>query len=312
MNRLSRAAFTLVELLVVIAIIGILIGMLLPAVQQVREAARRASCMNNQRQIGIGLQNFESSNEHFPPAWNGNGSVAGYNNDNDEYLQPWTQRPNNGGNFYGWSFFILPYLEQNTLYDQFDTTRNWSQVDGWSVKDVVEYQCPSDSGPDLQGNSSYSGNNGLNQGKLNYPACIGSLSYGDRNNGLLRSEWGVVWQDSRTTYGLIKDGASNTIFTGERDSLKANSAGRRGAIWIGRQNSQRQSCTGRGPGNATNTANAPNGSNIGWNIIASLHPNGGTTGLCDGSTHFISDNIDLEILRRLSAFGDGDVIYAKF
>ena len=145
---IRNQGFTLVELLVVIAIIGILIGMLLPAVQQVREAARRTSCMNNSRQQMLAMHNFESAHQHFPPAWNGQGSVPGYGNDGNEYLSPWTQR---FGNFLGWQTFILPFGEQNNLFEEFSLTQGWSQTDvnpisgiAPSTRVVENYRCPSD------------------------------------------------------------------------------------------------------------------------------------------------------------------------
>ena len=106
MKTHKRFAFTLVELLVVIAIIGILIGMLLPAVQQVREAARRSECMNNLRQIGIACQNFESSFQRFPTA---GGAVQQFVNPAEK------AEPQFGYEWSSWMFQILPFVEQQAL-----------------------------------------------------------------------------------------------------------------------------------------------------------------------------------------------------
>lgn len=113
-RRIGRRAFTLVELLVVIAIIGILIGMLLPAVQQVREAARRTACLNNLKQIGVASLNFESAHGHLPTvglAMNGFG--AGINGPSG---QPNIRSKTSVENL-TWSYQILPFMEQNNLYD---------------------------------------------------------------------------------------------------------------------------------------------------------------------------------------------------
>ena len=305
----TRNAFTLVELLVVIAIIGILIGMLLPAVQRVREAARLKACQNNSRQQMLALLNYENTHQHFPPAWNGEGSVDGYGNDRDEFLAPWEQR---FGNFLGWQAFILPFIEQNNVYSELSLERGWSQTDvspitGVAVSNRViqAYTCPSDMTG--EGHSKYSANNGGPNGRSSYVISIGSLSFGDRNNELLKELWGVGWQDSKTSFAMMSDGSSNTLFIGERDNVKMNSSGDHGALWIGRQGWRRQAISGRGPGNATDFSNAPNGANIGWNVAASLHPGGATIGLGDGSVHFLSDNVSLEVMKNMCAIADGVV-----
>lgn len=130
-----RSAFTLVELLVVIAIIGVLVALLLPAVQAAREAARRSSCSNNLRQIGLGLQNFESTYKTFPSS-----------------LRPVI--PNASGQYDGWSAQgqILPYLEQGNLYNNinFDLTYNGQTIvvsgqnQAIAAVRVSTYQCPSE------------------------------------------------------------------------------------------------------------------------------------------------------------------------
>jgi len=105
MSRRNVSGFTLVELLVVIAIIGILIGMLLPAVQQVREAARRIDCSNKSRQLGLAVMNYESANGVFPPGWIVNDSI----NTSGSELSGW-----------GWSSIILPFIEAGNLSEQID------------------------------------------------------------------------------------------------------------------------------------------------------------------------------------------------
>src|SRR4051794_22115856 len=137
----KRAAFTLIELLVVIAIIAILIGLLLPAVQKVREAAARAKCQNNLKQIALGLHNYESANGCFPP---------GYRD-----TRPDTQ-PGPG---WGWPAFLLPYVEQSALHSQIDPEHTLlgngldiATPTPQTLTRLSVYVCPSDSGPPTNAN----------------------------------------------------------------------------------------------------------------------------------------------------------------
>ena len=121
----KQNGFTLVELLVVIAIIGILIGMLLPAVQQVREAARRTDCLNNLRQIGLGAHNFESSFQRFPTA---GGVVEEFTYDEEEFESIF------GYDHLSWMFQILPFVEQGNISNQRDNL---------GIYEIIEFEVPS-------------------------------------------------------------------------------------------------------------------------------------------------------------------------
>lgn len=210
-----RTAFTLVELLVVIAIIGILVALLLPAVQQAREAARRLQCQNNLKQLGLALHNYHDSRLTFPPSsiWS-NLSL--------------TQTKNNGNLGPNWVILILPYLEQQGLYDSFNFKQPISHADNMAARSTVlqVMLCPSDGfNRRLFKGSANSGTSNLgdNWGRGNYAAnaALGFMTStqhgandaaGETSQGWQNSQKrGVMGANSCVDIGGIKDGTTNTI-----------------------------------------------------------------------------------------------------
>ncbi len=184
-------AFTLIELLVVIAIIAILIALLLPAVQQSREAARRTQCRNNLKQIALAIHNYESTNATLPPSMAINPAVTSNNS---------------------WSIHgrILPYLEQVNLYSQIDLSRAWGNFPVISGFRVPVYACPSDPKSDRARDT---GTNGI----FLMPTCYG-FNFGtwlifDPTTG--RGGDGATFPNSKIRIASITDGTSNTLLTSE-------------------------------------------------------------------------------------------------
>ncbi len=302
MRRRVKGGFTLVELLVVIAIIGILIALLLPAVQAAREAARRIQCSNHFKQAGVALHTYHDTHKCFPPGW---------------------MHAENGcgpGRFegFGWSAFTLPYLEQNDIYDnlifdvsiaRFKDEPNGRRNAGGAT--VSTYLCPSDPQSDLRilWTSVWSSPDGQGQfGRTNMAGVADSVEWrcfgaGGRfpdadANGILRG-----WDT--TAIRDVSDGTSHTLLVGEITGSHAGTY--EGWIWA-----------------STNILDASGGIN-GANSIpggdewepftwqkrypfSSYHPGGCQFGLADGSSHFISENIDQVTLERLAARDDGMIV----
>lgn len=212
----------MVELLVVIAIIGILIGMLLPAVQQVREAARRTACMNNIRQLALACLNFESAHMHFPPGWNG--WVAG---GVPRYISPWNNRQstNYRGNYHGWGTYILPQLENANLYDMIDKNVSFGidqlKPDGNPIGATIlpSFICPSC--PTDEFNQVYTGDASIGfHAKSNYIGCSGYNTWESlRRDRSRTNQWGMFGMNEKVRFGQILNGSSNVLLLGERVNL---------------------------------------------------------------------------------------------
>ncbi len=260
-NHDQRNGFTLVELLVVIAIIGILIGMLLPAVQQVREAARRTACANNLRQNALASLNYESSLQRFPPGVNASSSYE-FKRNEDPVLS--SRSDSSVGPQIGWSVFILPFIEQSNLETQLKTATNgwdndWSsQLNGNGeliVSEVIpSFICPSDSSPDGDFNKFWTEDSVVSSGselasKSNYVGCMGantgtgapdgitSVAIGLNRTQANSDEWGIYGVNSRSAIADITDGTSNVLAFGERSSRSEVELGgtrdQYGATWGG-------------------------------------------------------------------------------
>lgn len=228
MNTIKRNAFTLVELLVVIAIIGILIGMLLPAVQQVREAAQRTACANKMRQIGLAVHNYESAHGHFPVNQVGPGlpdGVGGF-----------------GPGYYSWLVPLLPFVEQENLHSRFDLTINNGDGDGFLIgashpnaeaaaTPVDLFICPSNTpssdnrvmGFANPASSNYAGNIGWPSRASGFTGERPANSF----NGAIPLENPtnpVPWHGSSVSgFAQILDGTSNTALISERLIQTGNS-----------------------------------------------------------------------------------------
>jgi len=216
MNAQRRSGFTLIELLVVIAIIAILIGLLLPAVQKVREAAARMKCQNNLKQIGIAIHGYHDAMGRFPP-----GSSAD--------IPPWkTTPPTDPIQDWGssWMVHMLAYIEQTAVLSkwQFAGQSGWQSANNNSTikgLTISIYRCPSTSLPDLNPYSStLPGAGGVGIMYTSYTSISGSaIDSGIKTYGTnLVSEQGILYANSMVTMLQINDGTSNTVMVGEQSN----------------------------------------------------------------------------------------------
>jgi prepilin-type N-terminal cleavage/methylation domain-containing protein len=310
-----RAGFTLVELLVVIAIIGILIAMLLPAVQQVREAARRATCQNHIRQQLIALHNHESSYMRFPSAHLVNPRWYGWDTQIDEAPQGYvTTSPTsypNGPPFWSWSMKIAPFIEANNMHDTANLTSGPSGWPWWQYfpgvtppKTIVGavygiYICPSE----FRALDAWvdSGNPNNTAAISSYLGVSGRDSY--KTTG---GQDGMIYVNSSVKMGNVTDGTSNTLMIGERspaaDLLYGWQWAGAGDNTLGETDvvlGVHERIAVGSPGSAVSTptdyyrpGTADDPGNLHRFHFWSSHPGGGQWGYADGSVHFIPYSAD--------------------
>ena len=288
-----RMGFTLIELLVVIAIIAILIALLLPAVQQAREAARRSTCKNNVKQLGLAFHNYHETHRSLPPGWVQRSLSAS--------CQP--SATSTGGCLpgWGWSTMLLPFLDQANLYNALNVSSgNLSVAPTDQTKTKIPlFRCPSDVGSDL--NADRGGH-----ATSNYKGIYGSRGTGSINTSPHNAAAGngSFWSNSNTKIRDLTDGTSNTLLIGETARGRVGANTYNGGIWVGYyDNGKTASCvwkTENHPGSLINGT-------LAW-AFSSQHTGGAHFLLADGGVRFISENIDGTTYENLGKISDGNVI----
>jgi prepilin-type N-terminal cleavage/methylation domain-containing protein/prepilin-type processing-associated H-X9-DG protein len=310
--RPNPRGFTLIELLVVIAIIAILIGLLLPAVQKVREAAARMKCSNNLKQIGLACHNFHDTYQRFPA---GISVPVSTTLSGATYPSDWPQGnilyPPVPNQFGSWLTMLLPYVEQGNVYNLAQTASgNFTARDytycgsntapGASV--IQTYICPSDYVPAqvitysvyFFGINSYFANAGTSA----WPIGTSSLN-------------GVMYYNSSMRIASITDGTSNTLMAGERYSKDTTYTSTqllentRGWAWCNYNSGQDLLGDTTWP---INSLASTTGTNNRRTNFGSGHTGGANFVLCDGSVTFVRNSIDIVTLQRASTPNDGNVL----
>ena len=303
----ARRAFTLVELLVVIAIIGILVALLLPAVQAAREASRRMSCQNNLHQIGVALHNYHSAYRHLPSGW--------------------VSDPRAHESGWGWASAILPQLEESAAFEDINFSRYIEDPvhNEVRVTPVEALMCPSDvydtvffiaegeedehddhdHGDDDDDMHEEDNGHSVDEGphflfqiaKSNYVGVYGTK---DIHDDLYHGD-GLFYGNSRHRFRDILDGLSQTLMVGERDGRLG------GSIWHGFIHDA-NAAAARVIGASDHTPNSPVGH---FEDFRSLHPGGAQFILSDGSVRMLTQFVDLEVYHALTTRANKEVIDAK-
>ncbi|QDS95476.1 hypothetical protein FF011L_42720 [Roseimaritima multifibrata] len=339
MRRLyyQKPGFTLVELLVVIAIIGILVGLLLPAVQATREAARRMQCSNNLKQIGLAMHNYEGVHKIMPPA----------------LFAADTQRWEPGGeddDGFGWLVALLPFMEQQNLYETLNVNGHYGTLGNQGIRDqlypgvpagtvipggdtvVSGYRCPSSILPDFVPNSwTIPGSNIVGGSAVpnSFPMSTGYATTDYKaGGGSCYGDYGAMHKISEgggARFADMTDGLSNTVLSGESSYVTSTTSSssrqstpptafRDWPTWIGSFGSG-QDETVRINGRTNSPINAQTSPGkmyfaINDDNAFSFHPSGAQFVFADGSVHFLSENISMSTYCNLHDRRDGNVLGA--
>ncbi len=292
----KNRGFTLVELLVVIAIIGVLVSLLLPAVQAARSAARRVSNKNNLRQIGLALHNYHDVHQTFPSGWIGVDSDG---------------RPNvEAGSGFGWAAMILPMMEERALHDQLDFNSPIDSPTNSAGRSTYlsTFRSPSDIGPDSWEISSEEGGGVLARlPTSNYIGCFGTTELHDCEGlppGTSCDGNGVFFHNSRVRFADITDGSSNTFMVGER---KTDAKLDWYSTWIGAV-PEGEETFARVLGAADHAPNSPDNH---FDDFSSYDPGGVHFLFGDGRVQFLNENIDIRLYQSLATRA-GDEIAGDF
>ena len=323
-RRRQSLGFTLVELLVVITIIGILVSLLLPAVQAAREAARRTHCSNNLKQLGLALHNYHNNNKNFPSGCRSHQQAPGW---------VWG---------HSWAVAILPFIEQGSLYEKLDMAGNpsvgliytgYNENNGRLVSGNVipVLACPSSPlplmglrGQTVPANGAQSPMYTATTGAIDHSTAVNKSNGGLHNARGIQSRGGVLVPHVFNNFSLVTDGTSNTILLAEQSDFCRDTSNNqiecRSDYWHSfTMGTVPMAYTSDDRWFNTTTVRYPINTKA-WNLagvgetyygcnrpIQSAHPGGAYALLTDGSVRYLAEGLDLQTLFNLVNRDDGNV-----